>query len=393
MISYFNKIQINVVTVLRSVAFLFGLLLPQPQVGAAAGTANPVAGPRLTVASECVDLGEIRPTPEKTVFTGIFKLSNTGNEPLKFGHIRTSCGCTNARVVKQELQPGESTELLADLNIAGRFGRLRYSVYVSSNAPGAAQRLTLEATVPDNRTGLVLQPALMVLQPSGNRAFIVNNFTEAPAEITGVELPEGYTLKEAMPAIAPAKGRLRLTINATENGSPEQGRERQSFKVIVSGHEELSGMIMTTAPPATVRSRIADSAKTEPITADSALSKITAVDGALLLHLSKSLRRINDLQFVDVRSAAEFAAGHVPGSQSFPQEKWHEVQNKWPRQAILVVLAADEVASLRAATIFARWGYREIFRLQGGLGQWPGELVPGMAETEMIADGRKGESK
>ncbi len=45
-----------------------------------------------------------------------FKVENTGDYPLVFGEVRGSCSCTVAEKPEEPLQPGETAEILAEVN-------------------------------------------------------------------------------------------------------------------------------------------------------------------------------------------------------------------------------------------------------------------------------------
>lgn len=70
-----------------------------------------------------------------------FEFDNSGNEVLKIGDIKTSCGCTAALVSKKELAPGESGTLKVKLNTANRKGKMSRLITVSSNDPVDPQKV------------------------------------------------------------------------------------------------------------------------------------------------------------------------------------------------------------------------------------------------------------
>jgi hypothetical protein len=45
-----------------------------------------------------------------------FKVENTGNYPLVFGEVRGSCSCTVAEKPEEPIQPGETGEIIAEVN-------------------------------------------------------------------------------------------------------------------------------------------------------------------------------------------------------------------------------------------------------------------------------------
>ncbi len=45
-----------------------------------------------------------------------FKVENTGDYPLVFGEVRGSCSCTVAQKPEEPIQPGETGEIIAEVN-------------------------------------------------------------------------------------------------------------------------------------------------------------------------------------------------------------------------------------------------------------------------------------
>lgn len=69
---------------------------------------NEGIGPRINISPQSFDFGEV--DYGETV-EHIFKVKNLGNESLKINRISTSCGCTSAKIDKEEISPGEEAEL------------------------------------------------------------------------------------------------------------------------------------------------------------------------------------------------------------------------------------------------------------------------------------------
>ena len=81
---------------------------------------------------------------------GHFKYENTGDKPVRFKSIRTSCGCTVAQTQKEEVPPGEKGEITATLKIGGRTGTQVKAVTVDTDdAAHAVTVLTLKAVLPE----------------------------------------------------------------------------------------------------------------------------------------------------------------------------------------------------------------------------------------------------
>jgi uncharacterized cupredoxin-like copper-binding protein len=64
-----------------------------------------------------------------------FVVSNVGGDLLKINDVRASCGCTAAKPEKDDLAPGESTNIQVDFNSTGRSGRQTKYITVKTNDP------------------------------------------------------------------------------------------------------------------------------------------------------------------------------------------------------------------------------------------------------------------
>ncbi len=64
-----------------------------------------------------------------------FVIQNRGTNTVRILNVRTSCGCTTTAMATNLLSPGQSTELMASLDLKGRSGAQRKSLYVESDDP------------------------------------------------------------------------------------------------------------------------------------------------------------------------------------------------------------------------------------------------------------------
>lgn len=86
--------------------------------------------PTLILQQTSFDFGDIK-QGDKVSHT--FVLTNGGGDLLKIGDVKASCGCTAAAPDKNELAPGESTNLVVTFNSAGRMGKQSKTVRIYSN--------------------------------------------------------------------------------------------------------------------------------------------------------------------------------------------------------------------------------------------------------------------
>lgn len=88
--------------------------------------------PKLILQQTSFDFGDIK---QGDKVTHTFVLSNGGGDLLKITNVKASCGCTAAAPEKNELAPGESTNLNVTFNSAGRRGKQSKTVRIYSNDP------------------------------------------------------------------------------------------------------------------------------------------------------------------------------------------------------------------------------------------------------------------
>src|SRR6266508_1211122 len=92
---------------------------------------------------------ELHPSATDKQAIGHFKYQNTGDKPVKFKSVKTSCGCTAAQTQKNEVPAGEKGEITATFNIGERTGTQVKTVTVETDDPANVTTvLTLKAVIP-----------------------------------------------------------------------------------------------------------------------------------------------------------------------------------------------------------------------------------------------------
>jgi hypothetical protein len=87
------------------------------------------------IAIEGKDTLDFGSFPANVRQSGTFKILNKGDAPLKIISLRKTCGCSSVKVDKQEIKPGDSAILTAEVvpdSISGLFSK---NIYVESNDP------------------------------------------------------------------------------------------------------------------------------------------------------------------------------------------------------------------------------------------------------------------
>lgn len=81
---------------------------------------------------DTLDFGDF---PANTPQSGTFKILNKGDAVLKIINLRKTCGCAAVRIDKQEIKPGDSATLTAEVLADSITGPFSKNLYVESNDP------------------------------------------------------------------------------------------------------------------------------------------------------------------------------------------------------------------------------------------------------------------
>lgn len=105
-------------------------------------------GPQITFETKSHDFGTIKESDG--VAECVFEFQNTGDEPLVFLDVRTSCGCTTPDYPRNPIAPGKMGKIKVTYNPTGRPGEFERKVKIFTNTN---KRITLKITgvvVPQN---------------------------------------------------------------------------------------------------------------------------------------------------------------------------------------------------------------------------------------------------
>jgi len=341
------------------------------------GVASASSGPRLLVEPEVLSLGELDTSKGQHIFPASFTLTNRGDAPLHLETPRAGCGCTKLELAKRELAPGESTELKATVDVTGRYGSQRFSIFVTSNAATTPARLVIEATVPDTRTGWELTPPYLHLRDNAPIRLHIRHFDkDRELRIIKLELPDGCEVLTPLPLVVAAGGLGRIDVRCPQNLDAPEGR--LPFTVL-SDHTEKprsSGwLIIANKPTAPPTPPTTGATPTTPTTASTAASaKIVPIKASILKELVSSMQVVNDLVLLDIRQPEDFKRGHIPRSICYPSTEWRLEQPPWPASAVLVVIAEHDEMAAKAAQVLATSKCRHVLTLQGGITAWKDKL-------------------
>jgi hypothetical protein len=171
------------------------LAAAEPEVAQAEVQIVPQAGepaPKITFDNVVHDFGDVAPGKKNT---GEFKITNTGDGPLKITEVKRCCG-TVTSLDKEELAPGESGTLKVVYNSGSKASVMRRKLYVSSNDKANPRvELTIKArivpkvTYEPQRIRFVLKDENagcpnITLASLDNQPFSINAFTSTGGSIT-----------------------------------------------------------------------------------------------------------------------------------------------------------------------------------------------------------------
>ena len=77
---------------------------------------------------------------------------------------------------------------------------------------------------------------------------------------------------------------------------------------------------------------------------------------------------------LDVREAAEYAFGHVPGAKSIPMGELEARLGELDQEQEIYVICRTGTRSDMAAKVLADKGFKKVYNVLPGMSEWNGEL-------------------
>jgi hypothetical protein len=159
------------------------------------------------------------PQPNEEAVLAKYRFTNSSPSPVTIVDVRPSCGCTTTTLAKKTYAPGESGEIDATFNFAGRVGHQEKWIYVSTNVAGSQPALlSLVVDIPPNVT---IQPEFVMwrigdpLTPKTMRISVPDGI---PAEIVAVQT-DNPTMRAELREI-PDSDQWEVTITPTQTSEP-----------------------------------------------------------------------------------------------------------------------------------------------------------------------------
>jgi hypothetical protein len=148
-----------------------------------------------------------------------YQFTNTGNHPVTIIEVQPSCGCTTVQLAKKEYAPGESGELAARFDIAGRTGRQEKSIVVlTKDTINQPITLKLLVTVPE---AVRIEPEVLFWRlgdepkPKVIRVTVAEDFPTKILSIKSNNSEMRLDLKDVTP-----KKEIEVTVTPQNPGQP-----------------------------------------------------------------------------------------------------------------------------------------------------------------------------
>jgi hypothetical protein len=137
------------------------------------------------------DFGSV---PRGPTLTHSFRVVNHTNSPVSISSVRVSCGCTSAQALKNYLNPGEETSVVAQMNTNLFLGPRTVTIFVQFDRPRFEEvRLWVRA---NSRTDFAVTPDVLALgavkRGSGGSGAVDVVFYGSSAQIVEARAESNY---------------------------------------------------------------------------------------------------------------------------------------------------------------------------------------------------------
>jgi len=315
------------------------------------------AAPTIYVAMPVYAFGSVT---EGIAVTHTFILKNTGDDVLEISGVRASCGCTTAELATDSIEPGESVDLEVLVDTAGFGGTISKSITVYSNDPetpvlslrvmGQVQEAEPHhISVSDVHYLLYLLIDLRSIEQydahhilgSVNISYEVLTETlgELPRETFIILYDEAGDSAEIAAAVLRNEG---FTFVRALLGGLNEWIHQYGMKNMLSGNEEYD-----------LPSRATIS------TENRETYQLLANELDYLFYL-----------YVDVRTADEYAAGHIMGAVNIPFEELESWIDLLPKGVLMITYDGTGSLGDEAALWMIDNYFGSTRSMLGGLDEW-----------------------
>lgn len=157
--------------------------------------------------------------PRGTKLVHHFKFTNTTQQPVHISGVRTSCHCSTARAIKQEVNPGESSSIMVEVNTGMYSGTRDFTIYVNFDRPYVTETRLILKTV--SRDDISLNPdsinfGTIKLGSAPTMSVVIEHRSFSGWKITGIENENGYIQTKIEPN-GTNQNSYRLTVRLRED--------------------------------------------------------------------------------------------------------------------------------------------------------------------------------
>lgn len=98
---------------------------------------------------------------------------------------------------------------------------------------------------------------------------------------------------------------------------------------------------------------------------------------------NKAARTLQDkgVRIIDVRTATEFEAGHIPDAENVPLDQLSAAMGSWDKTEPILVYCATGSRSAEAMQVLVSAGFTTVYNLQNGIVAWDGDVTAGPGGT------------
>lgn len=319
-----------------------------------------LAAPQIAVDKDAYEFGSI---VEGSFVRHTFIVSNVGSAALVITEARSvsTCPCTTVLLRSNTVEPGASTEFEVIWNTGGYGGRSTgWSFYIESNDPETPMlSLTLEG----------------VVEMAGPNHLPLQYLQYDLYALVDLRTPDAYAQEHILGAVnIPFEdleeyiGRLSLEHMIIFYGNDEVQSEDAVQLMLSEGYREGYVVSLYGGLSAWRAARGATWAA-DP------LSPIEERETAAPGRFGDSGFTVQQLQrwvfaMIDVRTAEEYADGHIFGAINIPYEQLDEYLDILPRNTMLVIYDDDGTVSDRAMERMMDGGLTLVQSLIGGISLW-----------------------
>lgn len=162
---------------------------------------------------------EFNRDPEDESVEATFRFTNAGTGPVTVKSVKTSCGCTTAKLEQKTYLPGQSGAVVADFRFGSRTGDQRKIITVKTE-DGAQQELNIVVYI---RKAMSLSPGLVHWKsgtPAAPQAVTLQAEPGQKINVTGVTSPSPH-FSVQLETIAPGT-QYRVLVTPASTASREK---------------------------------------------------------------------------------------------------------------------------------------------------------------------------